>query len=105
MEIIEKIGNTAILNAETAAKIAEFERITKELKKKEEELKKEILEEMLEKDLIKLETEELIINMVKDVTRETLDTKKLREELPDIYDAYVTIKPIKPSIRINLKGK
>lgn len=32
------------------------------------------------------------------------NTKALREELPDIYDTYVKISPVKSSIRIKLKG-
>lgn len=104
MELIKQYGEAAILDGATAQKIAEFERLTKELKNKEEELKKAILAEMENKGLIKLETDELIINYIAETSRETLNTKQLREELPDIYDAYIDIKSVKPSIRIKLKG-
>lgn len=104
MELIKVNGDTAILDGETASKIAEFERMTKEIKAKEDELKKAILEEMQDIGLIKLETDELTISFVAGTERETLNTKALREELPDIYDTYIEIKPVKPSIRIKLKG-
>ena len=104
MELITLKDNLAILDVETAGKIANFEKMAKEIKAKEDELKKEILKEMESKGIIKLETEELTISFVSGTERETLNTKALREELPDIYDTYVDIKPVKPSIRIKLKG-
>lgn len=104
MELITLKDNLAILDVETAGKIADFEKMAKEIKAKEDELKKAILEEMQDKGLIKLETDELVISFVSGTTRETLNTKSLKEELPDIYDTYVDIKPVKPSIRIKLKG-
>ena len=104
MELIKVNGDAAILDVETAKNIADFEKMAKEIKAKEDELKKEILKEMESKGIIKLETEELTISFVSGTERETLNTKALREELPDIYDTYVEIKPVKPSIRIKLKG-
>lgn len=104
MELIKVNGDAAILDVETAKNIAEFEKMAKEIKAKEDELKKEILKEMESKGIIKLETEELTISFVSGTERETLNTKALREELPDIYDTYIEIKPVKPSIRIKLKG-
>lgn len=104
MELIKLYGEAAILDGTTAKHIAEFEKMAKEIKAKEDELKKAILEEMQDKGLIKLETDELVISFVSGTTRETLNTKSLKEELPDIYDTYVDIKSVKPSIRIKLKG-
>ena len=104
MELIKVNGDAAILDVETAKNIAEFEKMAKEIKAKEDKHKKEILKEMESKGIIKLETEELTISFVSGTERETLNTKALREELPDIYDTYIEIKPVKPSIRIKLKG-
>ena len=103
MELIKQYGEAAILDGATAKKIADFEKLAKELKAKEDELKKAILAEMENKGLIKLETDELIISYIAETSRETLNSKQLRDELPDIYDAYIDIKPVKPSIRIKLK--
>lgn len=103
-ELITINGDMAILNPDTAAKIAEFERMAKEVKAKEDELKKAILLEMETKRVIKLDTGALLISYVAATDRETLDSKALKEELPDIYDTYVKISPVKSSIRIKLKG-
>ena len=103
-ELITVTGDGAILNPETAGKIADFERVAKEVKKKEDELKKAILAEMESKGIIKLDTDDLTISYVESFTKEALDSKALRDELPDIYDNYVKITPVKSSIRIRLKG-
>ena len=104
MDLIKLYGEAAILDGTTAKHIAEFERMANEIKAKEDALKKAILEEMESKGLIKLDTDELVISYVAPTDRETLDTKTLKEELPDIYDTYVKISPVKSSIRIKLKG-
>ena len=102
-ELIKVDGERSILSPEASQKIAEFERIAKEVKEKEDELKKAILSEMQEKGVIKLETDEIIVSYIAETTRESLDTKALREELPDIYDTYAKISPVKSSIRIKVK--
>lgn len=104
MDLITIKDETAILDRETATKIAEFEQMAKEIKAKEDELKKAILKEMESKQLIKLDTDNLTITYIAPTERESLDSKTLREALPNIYDAYVKISPVKPSIRIKLKG-
>jgi len=104
MELIKLNGDTAILDGDTAQKIAEFEKRVKDLKAKEDKLKKLILEEMETKGIIKLNTDVLSITYVAPTDRESLDSKKLRADLPNVYDSYINIKPVKSSIRIRLKG-
>lgn len=104
MELIKIYGEAAILDGDTANKIAEFEREVKALKEKEDALKKAILKEMETKGIIKLDTDALTITYVAPYDKEALDTRTLREELPDVYDAYTNISPVKSSIRIKLKG-
>ena len=87
MELIKLSGDTAILDGDTATKIAEFEKRVKDLKAKEDKLKKLILEEMETKGIIKLNTDVLSITYVAPTDRESLDSKKLREDLPNVYDA------------------
>lgn len=99
----ELISLDGSLLPEVAKNIAEFEKQVKALKEKEDALKKAILSEMETKGLIKVETEDLTITYVAETTRESLDTKALREELPAIYDTYAKISPVKASLRIKTK--
>ena len=94
-DLIKMVEGVAVLNPDTTKKIAEFERKAK--------LKEAILTEMESKGIIKVETETLNITYVAPTTRESLDGKTLKEELPDIYDAYVKISPVKASIRLKVK--
>ncbi len=103
MELIKVYGEAAILDGTTAKHIAEFEKMAKDIKAKEDELKKAILAEMESKGIIKLETDELTISYVASTDRETFDSKKLRADNPDLYDEYIRISTVKPSVRIKLK--
>lgn len=102
-ELIALTENGAILSRDTVEKIAEFERVAKEIKAKQDELKAAILAEMEEKNILKLETPEMTITYVPKSDRETLDSKAIKEELPDIYDSYCKLSPVKASIRIKLR--
>ena len=102
-ELIKVENDIAVLTEGTAEKIVEFERIVKDIKEKEDALKKAILEEMREHNLIKLETDELTLTYVAPTTRESLDTKAIKEELPQIYDTYCKLSTVKESLRIKIK--
>ena len=101
-ELITVVENSFILSAEASSKIAEFERKAKEIKDAEDKLKKAILEEMESKGVIQLSTRDITISYIAPTTRENLDSKTLKEELPDIYDTYCKISPVKPSIRVKI---
>lgn len=103
MELIKIENEVAVLDVETSKKVAEFEKAIKSIKTQEDELKQNILKEMESKNIIKLETDDLVINYIAPAERETLDSKKLREEQPDLYDEYVKFSTVKSSIRLKVK--
>lgn len=101
--IIRDAEGQAIATKETLEKIRDFETKIKELKAKEEELKTRLLQEMEEKGVISLKSDILDLTYIEATTRESLDTKTLKKELPDIYNTYCKISPVKASIRIKVK--
>lgn len=103
MDLIKIKDNKPSLNLATSKKIAKFEKAIKELKEKEDELKQAILEEMENKNIIKVETDDLMISYVAPSDRETFDSKSFRLEHDDLYDKYVKLSPVKSSVRIKLK--
>lgn len=103
MNYLVKAENGFQLSQETSKKLAEFERMAKDIKEKEDEIKAVILKEMEEAGVVKIETEELSISYVAPTTRESFDSKKLRADNPDLYDEYVKISPVKASIRLKVK--
>lgn len=104
-ELIKIESGTAILDAEAVRKIAEFEDTMKKLKQAEDKLKKDILAEMEEKGILKIENDTMTISYIGATGRETFNSKKFRADNPDLYDEYVTISPVKSSIRIKLKER
>ena len=102
-ELITIESGTAILDAEAVRKIAEFEDTMNKLKQAEDKLKKDILAEMEEKNILKIENDTMTISYIGATGRETFNSKKFRSDNPDLDDEYVTISTVKSSIRIRVK--
>ena len=95
--------NAALLNPEVARKLAEFERIAEDIKAKQKELKEKILAEMENRGIVKIETDELMINYVAPYDKEAFDSKAFRKDNPDLYDEYIKITTVSASVRMKLK--
>ena len=102
-DLILNINGVPTLDGGTVSKIAEFESKVKEIKAKEDELKAEILKEMEEKGILKIDNDEMTISYIAATGRETFDSKKFKAENPEQYDKYVKIATVKPSVRIKVK--
>ena len=103
MEYLVNNGNNLVLKEDISKHIAYLETIAKQVKEAQEEIKTGILKEMEEKNIIKLETNELIITYVAETYRESFDSKTLKAENEELYNKYVTISPVKSSVRIKVK--
>ena len=101
-ELITVSQGVALLDAQTAVRIAEFERKMKEIKAAEDALKAMILEEMESKGIKSIKTDDMMISFVAASEKETFDSKQLRADEPDMYDKYIKMTPVKASIRIKL---
>lgn len=102
-ELILIENGEPVLRAEISSKIAEWERMVKSIEEQEKALRSEILAEMEDKGIIQIKTDELIISYVAPTDRERFDSKTFRAENPLIYDEYVTMSPVKSSIRIKVR--
>ena len=96
---------TALIEPSVSFALAEFKRQVEEIKAKEDALKQRILEEMESNGILKIETDELIINYIAPSTKEKFDGKAFREDNPDLYDNYVTINPCKAYVKMTVKGE
>ena len=83
--------------------ITTIENEIKKLKELQDNYKEQLLKVMEENDILKIEIPELTITRKAPTTRETLDSKALKEDMPEIYDEYVKISDVKGSITIKLK--
>lgn len=83
--------------------ITTVENEIKKLKEMQDNYKEQLLKVMEENDILKIEIPELTITRKAPTTRETLDSKSLKADMPEIYDEYVKISDVKGSITIKLK--
>ena len=104
-KLIKIEQNTALLNPEVSSQLAEFERMAEEIKAKQKALKDKILAEMEERGILKIETDELVINYVAPYSKESFDSKAFRKDNPDLYDEYVKISTVSSSVRMKLKAE
>lgn len=100
-EIIIQDNNS--LSEDIEKQIVSIEKKIKKLKEQQDAMKAALLSTMEAKNLIKLETDKLVISYVAPTDRESFDSKKFKEDNPDLYDEYVKISPVKSSIRIKVK--
>lgn len=103
MELIKAHKDGFMLDPEISEKLYLWEKTVRQIKKREDELKKAIIEEMEANNIIKLDTDNLVITYVGSTDREVFDSKKFREEWTSLYDEYVKMSPVKASVRIRLK--
>ena len=75
----------------------------KELKEKKEKIREILLKEMEDKNILKLENENISITYKAPTERETFRTKDFKKDLPDLYDAYVEFTQVKSSLLIKIK--
>lgn len=101
--IIERKDSDVALSEEVCEKIVSLEKQAKEIKKQQDSMKAEILDAMQKYGVLKLDNEFLKIAFVPEHDAERFDSKTFKEENPDVYDSYVKISKVKPSIRITVK--
>ena len=92
-----------LLVEDAVATITTIENEIKRLKEIQDNYKEQLLKVMEQQDILKIDIPELTITRKAPTTRESLDTKALREDFPNIYDAYVKISNVKGSLTIKVK--
>lgn len=101
--IVKRVGADVVFSEEVCERIISLEKQAKEIKKQQDIMKNEILEAMQKNGVIKIDNEFLKITFVPEHDAEKFDSKKFKEENPDVYDLYAKISKVKPSIRIMVK--
>ena len=95
-------GKYGLVN-DAVVTITTIENEIKRLKEIQDNYKQTLLEKMEENDVKEIDIPELKITRKLATTRESLDSKRLRAEHPDLYDEYVNITDVKGSITIKVK--
>lgn len=95
--------NTPIIQKTFVTKLVEFKKQIDAAEKEYTEMIDKLKAAMEENEVIKIDTPELLINYIPEGERESFDSKKFKEDNPDLYDEYITMKPIKSSIRVKVR--
>lgn len=106
-EMIVYQDDKPIIEPEMMKWFADAEKKLKEIKKKEDELKEKLRQEMEEKGIpsIKVETDtyNATFTYVAPTTRSSLDTKALQRDFGSICESYMKESPVKASVRVTIK--
>lgn len=104
MEQMVKYENGVMtIEAAICQQIALFKQKALEIELKEKELKQKIKECMEAHGVTEFENDYFKVSYRKASTRTMIDTKKLKEELPDIYEAYTKTSQVGSSITMEVK--
>ena len=95
----------ATVSAEISSQISIGLKAIKKIEKELAEYKDRILIEMRDKGIKKFDNGEVSITYIEPTNRETIDTKALKADLPEIAEKYKKISSVKDSIKINIKGE
>lgn len=91
------------LNTEVMSVLSDIEQDIKSLNNRYKEVKEKLLHEMESNGILKYIDEHVSVTYVPSSDRETFDKKKFQADNPVVYDKYVSMSPVSPSIRIKVK--
>ena len=102
-EIITIENDVPTLTADIEKMIATLDAEEKRIKAQKDMYRCELLEAMEKYNIKSIATDTVSVTYKDAYDKETLDTKRLREEHPDIYDEYIKFTTYKPSITVKVK--
>ena len=104
MNELVKIENGKIVVAqEFTSEYAKFEKIRLDMELKSKQVKEALKKAMEENNTLTYEDDFVKFVYRKASTRTTIDSKKLKEELPDIYEEYSKTSNVSSSVILEVK--
>lgn len=105
MELVKVVAGKIEIAEKIINEIVDFEKKALEMKLKQDELKQNLLEVMEENNIINWTSPNgnLKVSYRKPSTRTTVDSKRLKEELPDVYDEYSKTSEVSSSVSIKVE--
>lgn len=100
---LKTVENNLITITNNELNILKAEEQLKELKLHNDNLKKYIFDKMKEYDIKSLETPSFKITRIDETTRVTLDSKRIKEEEPLLYEKYSKVSKVKGYVKLTKK--
>ncbi len=106
MELVKVENNQIIAPQEFIDKIVEFEKKALEIELQKQEFKESLLQAMEENGITNWKTPngEIEVSYRKPSTRTTIDSTRLKKELPDIAEEYSKTSDVKSSITLKINA-
>ena len=101
-EIVKIEEGQVVVAQEIVNKIIEFNKLKKEMEYQEKILKDGLMEAMNQVGITKFIINGLSATIKAGTIRTTIDSKRLKEECPEIYEAYSKESEVKPSITLTV---
>ena len=102
-EIVKIENNEIIVATEVIDQIKEFQKAKAKMDMMEKELKASLKTAMEQKGVKKFIINGLCANIKEATTRTAIDSKRLKEECPDIYEEYSKTTPVASSITLTFE--
>ncbi len=106
-QLVKRLTKTqselATVEAEILQATAALQQRKQELIEKDNEVRSAIKEAMIKNNVKKFDSDNLTITLVSASERKSLDTARIKEEEPDVYERYLKVTPVAASVRIKVK--
>ena len=102
-EIIKYENGNITLKEEVLQKLKSYNDIKLKASLLEQEIKRDLQEAMEKYDIKKWDNEIFTATYIAPTTRNRFDSKRFKEELPELYEEYQTTSNVKGSVRIKYK--
>lgn len=102
-ELVKYENGSIQVALEACKKIADFKKRALEVEMAEKELKAQLKNAMEEHGISTFENDYIKVAYRKPSTRTSIDSKKLKEECPDVYAAYSKTSNVASSITLEVK--
>ena len=105
MELVKYENNQLVVSDNLISMLKEFKKKKIEIEIKEKQLREELLEAMEKYNIINWSTEDESIKAVykNSYTRTTIDSTRLKKELPDVAEEYSKTTQVKPSVELTIE--
>ena len=90
-------------NADLEFSIMEIEQTAKSYEERAKQLREGLKAEMEKSGVKKWETDNIVVTYVNATERKGIDTTRLKEEQPSIYEQYLKVTNVNSTIKIKLK--
>ena len=103
LELIQTDHKTAFI--ELQRQIQSQKAMLEQLERQQEQMRNEIMEAMKQHDIKSYDMGEIKITYIAQTTRESLDNKTLKVELPEIYEKYKKETQVKEQLKITIRSE